>query len=111
MALTTLKKASEFQKVRHQGKRFVSSDFIIQAYFYPSPVPLFRLGLIASKKVGNAVARNRAKRRIRALVGLLVTPPLAQGVDYVVVARATLVHAPFDSLKDQFAKALAYLHG
>lgn len=110
MCLTTLKKFSEFQQVRHQGKRFVSSDFIMQAYGYPASTPIVRLGIIASKKVGGAVERNRAKRRIRALARLLLPPPTVKGIDYVVVARATLVRADFESLKAQFTKALAYLH-
>lgn len=54
-----------------------------------------RVAVIAGKKVGGAVDRNRAKRRLRAALDLLPLPP---GVDLVVVASGTVLSDPFDRL-------------
>jgi ribonuclease P protein component len=69
-----------------------------------------RFGLTASKKVGNAVARNRARRRLRhALVQLM--PRTAQaGWDYVAVARTATVEAPWDQLLAELESLFLRLH-
>ncbi|SEL89768.1 ribonuclease P protein component [Roseovarius azorensis] len=71
-----------------------------------------RVGFTCSKKVGNAVTRNRAKRRLRA-VAREVLPGLAQpGWDYVLIGRAgeTAVQ-PYDALRRDLAQALGKLRG
>ena len=70
-----------------------------------------RVGFTASKKIGNAVMRNRAKRRLRALVRD-VLPTLAQpGWDYVLVARPeATVTRPFSSLCEDLRMAVASVH-
>lgn len=71
-----------------------------------------RVGFTCSKKVGNAVTRNRAKRRLRALVAELV-PVLGQsGWDYVLIGKAeATVSRPFDALRDDLRRAFARIHG
>ncbi len=68
-----------------------------------------RVGFTASRKVGNAVARNRAKRRLRALADALLPRHAAAGTDYVVIARAATPQRPFDSLRRDFVGALKRL--
>lgn len=71
-----------------------------------------RVGFTCSKKVGNAVARNRAKRRLRE-VARLILPELGRpGWDYVLIGRpqATATR-PFDALQDDLRYALRKLHG
>lgn len=70
-----------------------------------------RVGFTCSKKVGNAVIRNRAKRRLRAIARALI-PTLGQaGWDYVLVGRpAATVNRPFDALLHDLEMALKAIH-
>ncbi|GAM98680.1 ribonuclease P protein component [alpha proteobacterium U9-1i] len=67
------------------------------------------LGFTASKKVGNAVARNRAKRRLREAARALLPEHGLPGVDYVLVARQSAVEAPWGALLDDVGNALIRL--
>ena|GEM_PF-1821503 len=67
-----------------------------------SAVP--EIGIVAGKRVGNAVKRNRAKRRLRDAADLV---DLAPHTSYVVVASHEVVNAPFGELKDWMEKAVA----
>jgi len=64
-----------------------------------------RLGVAAGRKIGGAVARNRIRRRIREVLGRL-RPHLAQGVDVVVVPRASAGRASFGELVSSISAAL-----
>ncbi len=65
-----------------------------------------RVGFTASRKVGPAVARNRAKRRLRALAAELLPDSGTPGTDYVLIGRPATVHRPFALLRADFAQAL-----
>ncbi len=67
------------------------------------PVPPNRLGLTVSTKVGNAVRRNRIRRRLRE-VYRLSEDFLAHGYDIVIVARAPAFDTPFSQLRGEFRK-------
>jgi ribonuclease P protein component len=70
-----------------------------------------RVGFTASKKVGNAVARNRAKRRLRAAARAVLPAAGLPGWDYVLVGRpGTTAALPFGRLTADLAAALAALH-
>lgn len=63
-----------------------------------------RVAVVAGRKVGGAVRRNRAKRRLRAALSLLELPT---STDLVVVARAAAVEAPFADLLEDLRGAVA----
>lgn len=65
-----------------------------------------RIGITVSKKVGNAVVRNRMKRRFRALAADLLPELGLEGADHVLIGRASGIERPFDDLKTDLAKAL-----
>jgi len=68
-----------------------------------------RVGYTASRRVGNAVRRNHARRRLRAAVREVMPLHAARGYDYVVIARAATVARPFAALRDDLEIALKSL--
>ena len=69
--------------------------------------PAVRLGITVTKKIGNAVVRNRMKRRFRALGRELLPLGGVRGADHVLIGRADGVERPFDQLRAELARALA----
>jgi ribonuclease P protein component len=69
-----------------------------------------RVGYTASRKVGMAVERNRAKRRLRAAAAALLPLLGQEGNDYVLVARRETLTRPFDGLVADLASALQATH-
>jgi ribonuclease P protein component len=70
----------------------------------------WRLGLTASKKTGNAVRRNRARRRLRALARTELAMRARAGTDYVIIARHGTADRSWSDLASDLDKALGYLH-
>ncbi len=71
-----------------------------------------RVGFTCSKKVGNAVARNRAKRRLREIARLALPAYGKPGTDYVLIGRKEITATlPFDQLLQDLESNLAILHG
>ena len=71
-----------------------------------------RMGFTCSKKVGNAVARNRAKRRLRALARDVLPQLGRPGWDYVLIGRPdATTSADFATMRDDLVRALRKLHG
>ena len=66
-----------------------------------------RLGLTVSKKVGNAVVRNRMRRRLRELARAILPQAGIAGADHVLIGRQSGIERPFDALGADLRKALA----
>jgi ribonuclease P protein component len=114
-ACARLKRRAEFLDVAAAGRKWATPGMIVQSRRRDrdaaEPAGSLRVGFTASKRVGNAVARNRARRRLRAVVAELL-PALGQpGHDYVVIARAGTLDRPFPALRQDFATALTRLGG
>ena len=110
-----LRQRRDFLFVQQKGVRQVMTHFILQAAVKSaSPASQLalshRMGVTASKKVGNAVARNRAKRRMRALFRKLKCDHAPSGTDYVLVARHSLVQAAWTELLADFSMAAKRIH-
>ena len=68
--------------------------------------PALRIGFTASRKVGNAVARNRAKRRLRALADRVMAEAANPALDYVLVARTEAMVRDFAVMERELRQAL-----
>ena len=71
--------------------------------------PLVRIGFTATKRIGNAVQRNRAKRRLREAARLIAPLHAQAGCDYVFIARGGTGARPWDRLLDDMKSALLRL--
>ena len=91
-----LTRRSEFLKVASGRRKSVAPGLILQAL--PQAEGALRVGFTASRKVGNAVARNRARRRLRAAAAQVLPAHAAMGQDYVVIARLETLERPFGDL-------------
>jgi ribonuclease P protein component len=98
-----IKKNKEFQTVFKKGKSFANRQFIV--YVLKNDQPEFRIGLSVSKKVGNAVTRNRIKRYIRQTF-LELENDLLPNADYVIIARQQAASLDFHESKKSLEHVL-----
>ncbi len=98
-----IKKNKEFQQIFRKGKSFANRQFIV--YVLKSEQTEFRLGLSVSKKVGNAVARNRIKRYVRQTF-LELKDELLPNADYIIIARPQAATLDFHESKKSLEHVL-----
>jgi ribonuclease P protein component len=108
-----LKRRAEFLAVAASRRRWVAPGLILQAARRPEdselpPAP--RIGFTASRKIGIAVTRNRARRRLKAAAAQVLPLHGAPGFDYVAIARSETVTRPFADLIADFTTALERLN-
>jgi ribonuclease P protein component len=108
-----LTRRSEFLRVARGRRKWAAPGLVLQVRGSPGEAAAqdapFRVGYTASRKVGGAVERNRAKRRLRAVVRAVMPELAAPGHDYVVIARGATLTREFAALKDDLRAALARL--
>ena len=110
VVLQVMRKRADFLQAAKGPKRAAGS-LLLQARDRGDDSAAARVGFTASKKIGNAVARNRAKRRMRALACEVLAPVAQPGWDYVLVARpGATVESPWEQLKADLSLALGQLH-
>jgi ribonuclease P protein component len=108
--LETLRNRPDFLRAA-SARRQGTGGFMLQARARGDDSPVVRIGYTASKKIGNAVFRNRAKRRLRAVVREVMPALVRPGWDYVLVAKpgATVVR-DFADLRRDLESALQSVH-
>lgn len=99
-----VKKDSEFQKVFHKGKSTANRQFVIYQLNKKEQTH-FRVGISVSKKLGNAVTRNRLKRRIRHIL-MELDEQLIKEVDFIVIARQPIVQMSYQETKNSMLHVL-----
>lgn len=97
----TLKENYEFRRVYQRGASAVSGSMVV--YCRKNKLNRGRLGITASTKIGGAVTRNRARRRLRE-VYRLNRDKLKTGWDIILVARGRTASAPWKELNDTFRR-------
>jgi ribonuclease P protein component len=109
--METLKKRADFLRAA-KGVRRVEGAITLEICQSPDAAAgsPWRVGFTASRKVGNAVARNLAKRRLRAAASQLLPLLGRGGHDYVLVARASTGTLAFDALLADVTAALKGAH-
>ncbi|MEW4468658.1 ribonuclease P protein component [Parasphingorhabdus sp. JC815] len=105
----------------NRGKRFVTPGFVLLAYKrraeHPVPSDTIRYGITVTKKIGNAVTRNRMKRRFRALLCEMLPQYGISGVDHIMIGRKESPkkgsgkgeERDFSAMKADLEKALKHL--
>jgi ribonuclease P protein component len=122
-ALTILARRADFLRVAGRGTKWATAGLVLQACprsaegasgpgesgATVSATPTIRVGFTASKKVGGAVVRNRARRRLRALAREVLAHEAAPGYDYVLIARAETATRGYADLQKDVRFALKRL--
>ena len=113
--LNRLKTRRQFLHVAGTGRKWVAPGLILQV------CPLeedgassdetvnVRVGFTVSRKVGDAVARNRARRRLRQVAERVIPDQAVGACDYVLIGRRTTIQRPFEDLVADLETALAQL--
>lgn len=105
VAVARLKRRADFLRVASTRRRYAAPGVVLQAMKRDGDGTGLRVGFTATRKLGGAVQRNRAKRRLRAAVHAVLPVAGAQGYDYVLIARAGTLTRPWPLLLDDLNKA------
>ena len=97
---------AEFLRVAAKGRKVPVHGLVLQALPRDDDAPV-RLGFTVTRKIGNAVIRNRTRRRLKEAARLLLRDAPALGADLVLVGRATTRGRHFTDLMDDLRRALA----
>ena len=106
---TRLKRRAEFLRVAGERRKWAAPGLVLQARRREADEDGIRIGFTASRKVGGAVVRNRARRRLKAAAAEVMARHAAPATDYVLIARAETPTRPFAALLADLETALKRL--
>jgi ribonuclease P protein component len=101
-----LKRRAEFLRVAAKGRKVAVEGLVLQAMGRPDAEPA-RIGFTVTRKVGNAVVRNRTRRRLKEAARLVLAERPVAGTDLVLVGRDGTRGRPFAALQEDLRRALA----
>ena len=107
-----LKDRSQFLKIAASGIKWVAPGLVMQVRSLQGDSDshnLIRIGFTTSKKVGNAVERNRARRRLRELAREIIPARSRPGYEYVLIGRKATINRAYDKLRLDLETALKRL--
>lgn len=110
VCLEVIAKRADFLRAA-QARRQAMPGFLLQARRRGDDSPTIRVGFTCSKKVGNSVTRNRARRRLREVARAILPKGGKPGWDYVLVGRPdATVSRPYSNLLNDLSQALNRIH-
>ena len=114
--VTRLKQRADFLRIAGSGRKKVTPGFVLQADRTPAQAmakqesAAMRVGYTVTRKVGKAVVRNKAKRRLRAIARDVLGEHGEPGFDYVLIGRRTTSIRPYGNLVAELKSALSQVH-
>jgi ribonuclease P protein component len=105
LRLTSIRQRKDFLAA-NSARRVATPGFVLLVRQRSDDSTAKRLGVTVTKKIGNAVVRNRMKRRFRALAREMIAPDGVDGADHILIGRAGGVERDFDMLRSELADAL-----
>lgn len=105
VGLTIIRQRKDFLAA-NSARRVATPGFVLLVRNRDDGSDIKRLGITVTKKIGNAVVRNRMKRRFRELARQLIAPDGISGADHVLIGRAGGVERDYATLAQELAKAL-----
>jgi ribonuclease P protein component len=114
-----LKRRRDFLRLARTGRKWAAHGLVLQAKRRPDDLATdpgtdsaaVRVGFTVSRKVGNSVVRNRARRRLKAAAENIFPAHGMPGFDYVVIGRAATPKRPWAELQDDMVAALKKVGG
>ncbi len=105
-ALISLKQRADFLRVARAQRKRVMPGLILQMAPSVNKQSLVRIGFTVSRKTGNAVRRNRIRRRLRAVAAAVLPGVIRVGYDVVLIGRTKTLGRPYPDLLADLEKAL-----
>ena len=110
-AADRLHRSAEFIRLQRIGVRFQSTHFVLYAGRLGDEPAQSRLGVTVSRRIGNAVVRNRVKRRVREIFRKEMRANLPADTSIVVIARAGADAMASAAMRDELGEAARNLRG
>tara|TARA_Y100000746_G_scaffold227518_1_gene234253 strand:- start:74 stop:418 length:345 start_codon:yes stop_codon:yes gene_type:complete len=104
-----IKSRSDFLRLHQVGRSIVTPGFVLQSAINIKETQIMRFGFTASRKIGGAVKRNRAKRRLKALINNEIIEKFKSGMDYVLIARQATIYRNFQDMIDDLNWAIDFI--
>jgi ribonuclease P protein component len=105
LTMERLKRRTDFRAIAETGVRAPAKAFVLQA-LRREEMGAVRVGFTVSRQVGNAVERNRVRRRLREAARLKSETAFAPGYDYVLIGRRNALTCPFSDIARELDGAL-----
>lgn len=99
----TVKKKEEFNEIISIGKVLKNDFFVV--YYKSNQLDKFRFGISVGKKLGNAVFRNKYKRKIRSIIDNN-KKYYQNGMDYIIIMRKACINGDFSIMNDKYVQLI-----